>query len=614
MRTTAIERAVAAAGREREATLDNARRRERGVVHTPPELARFAARAADTALRDELGLAGGLADPSVAIVDPACGPGVFLAAVLAVAGARATRPRAVWALDVDAAALDVARANLAEAFASAGWPLAARRVDTLRSVSLLEEVAGSGVLAILGNPPWHAGPRTALPAHLAPWLRAFRSDVDGAPLRERKLGVLADSYVRFVAWSLACVYRAGGVFALVTNASFLDGPVHRGMRATLCRGLDAIDIVDLGGNAMLAAGARRDENVCGVRPGIAVTVGARRVSGTTHDASRGACATARVRYRALGGTAAHKLSTLARGIAVLPQPLDVRAPLHRFVPTRAIPRDYAAWPSLAEAMPFHREGVQTNRDALAIDADRAALLLRLRAFAAGRDAPGLAGARRRLRHYDPERARAAVSDALTRDPRGGDGVSVTPIAYRPFDDRWLAPVAPFCHRPRPELLAAMRHASLALVTVRKDRGHAPWTHVGAVRHVPDSSYLSARSSCRTRAFPATDPAGRDNLASDIAARLSDIAGRVLDARAFVHYALAVLSSPRYRARFDAELHADYPRIPWPVDGASFEAITRAGTELARLWCGSPPALAPRARRERIDACVRGLDTHVAQLC
>jgi len=82
---TAAERAAELAAAQRDAELAPGHRRREGIVHTAPALARSVARLADEALRDALGLAGGLADPALAIVDPACGPGAFLAAVLAVA-------------------------------------------------------------------------------------------------------------------------------------------------------------------------------------------------------------------------------------------------------------------------------------------------------------------------------------------------------------------------------------------------------------------------------------------------------------------------------------------------------------------------------------------------
>jgi hypothetical protein len=314
-----------------------------------------------------------------------------------------------------------------------------------------------------------------------------------------------------------------------------------------------------------------------------------------------------VRYGALRGDAADKLAALERAGADIVRPLVVRPPHHRFAVARPPPARYLTWPSLAQVLPFHREGVQTNRDAVAIDDDRERLLARLRAFAAGADDPNLAAARGRLRHYDPGRARAAVAQALADDPEGARGVSAARLAYRPHVDRWFCPVAPFCHRPRIELRAAMARSALALVTVRKDRGAAPWSHFGAVTHVPDSSYLSTRSSCRTRAFPTKDPRGRDNLEAGVAARLSHLAGRAVDARAFVHYALAVLAAPRYRARFDAELHVDYPRVPLPPDAATFDAIGRAGAALAALLCAGGAATDVLAARMRdLDRLVAGL--------
>ena len=66
VRHAAVERTEA--WRERDGE-----RRLRGVVHTPSELARAMAERAHAALVG-LGAAGGLADPSVHLVDPSCGP------------------------------------------------------------------------------------------------------------------------------------------------------------------------------------------------------------------------------------------------------------------------------------------------------------------------------------------------------------------------------------------------------------------------------------------------------------------------------------------------------------------------------------------------------------
>src|SRR5690606_23442581 len=99
---------------------------------------------------------------------------------------------------------------------------------------------------------------------------------------------------------------------------------------------------------------------------------------------------------------------------------------------------YARWPALSELMPFSREGLQSNRDAFCVDADRARLMARLRAFAAGEPGPWPGRAGEPSGHYDPERARAALRALLEIDPELCQ--HVIRVAYRPRDARWMAVV------------------------------------------------------------------------------------------------------------------------------------------------------------------------------
>src|SRR6185503_1115515 len=85
---SAAEAAAARAAEARESATPRAGRLRAGTVHTPPWLSHVIARAADQLLRDELGLAQGLAHARLGIVDPACGPGVFLASALAIGAGR----------------------------------------------------------------------------------------------------------------------------------------------------------------------------------------------------------------------------------------------------------------------------------------------------------------------------------------------------------------------------------------------------------------------------------------------------------------------------------------------------------------------------------------------
>ncbi len=57
-------------------------RKELGVWYTPPEVVKYMVERVDTALRQELGLADGLADDRVYVLDPCCGTGSYLVEVL----------------------------------------------------------------------------------------------------------------------------------------------------------------------------------------------------------------------------------------------------------------------------------------------------------------------------------------------------------------------------------------------------------------------------------------------------------------------------------------------------------------------------------------------------
>lgn len=57
-------------------------RKQLGVWFTPPEIVQYMVARVDTVLREELGVALGLADPQVYVLDPCCGTGAYLVEVL----------------------------------------------------------------------------------------------------------------------------------------------------------------------------------------------------------------------------------------------------------------------------------------------------------------------------------------------------------------------------------------------------------------------------------------------------------------------------------------------------------------------------------------------------
>jgi N-6 DNA Methylase len=60
------------------ASFDPEVRKQLGVWYTPPEVVRYMVARVDAVLESELGVAAGLADPNVYVLDPCCGTGSFL--------------------------------------------------------------------------------------------------------------------------------------------------------------------------------------------------------------------------------------------------------------------------------------------------------------------------------------------------------------------------------------------------------------------------------------------------------------------------------------------------------------------------------------------------------
>lgn len=90
------------------AAFDPELRKQLGVWYTPPEIVRYMVARVDAVLQSELGLADGLADPNVYVLDPCCGTGSFLVETLRVIEARlkAQGGDALSAHDLKRAAMD----------------------------------------------------------------------------------------------------------------------------------------------------------------------------------------------------------------------------------------------------------------------------------------------------------------------------------------------------------------------------------------------------------------------------------------------------------------------------------------------------------------------------
>ena len=630
---------------------DPALRKQLGVWYTPSEVVRYMVARVDRALKDDLGIADGLAAENVYVLDPCCGTGAFLAEVLrriaanlrdrglgALAGARVKQaalervfgfeimpaPFAVAHLQVGLAmqALDAPlaedggeRAGVFLTNALTGWE--ERTTGTLPFPELEEErdraeevKQARPILVILGNPPYNgfAGVAVDEERELSTAYRTTRR------VRRPEGQGLNDLYVRFfrMAERRIAEITGRGVVCFISNYSWLDGLSFTGMRERYLDAFDAVRIDCLNGDKYKTGKIAPDgspdpsvfsteEDPIGIQVGTAIATLVRKGD---HAPARA------VGLRHLWGQAkrAELLATAEADPDALYDALAPALPLGLPFAEAAVSPDWFDWPSLPELFPASFPGVKTSRDGFLVDID----LDRLKARIADYFDPALSheeiarrypSAMRRAKRFDAR----AVRDALLK--RGGpDPSGFIRFAYRPFDTRWLywERDTKLLDEKRAEYRSQVFEGNLWLSAAQHLRRGEEEPQACVARHTA-SLHLIERGALM---FPIRLSAA-ENGAVARHANLSGQARRWLDCLGLgvedlFHHALAVLHDPAYREANAGGLRMGWPRIPlpgWPEGRAADAAAELArsaarGRRLAALLDADAPV--PGVTRPPID--------------
>lgn len=302
------------------AEYDPETRERRGVYYTPQPVVRYIVRAVHDLLKTRFGLADGLADKNVTLLDPAAGTLTFPAEALTLAfneftakygaGAKENFLRGhilphFYAFELLMAPYAIGHMKIGFLLEALGIPLQngerfqfyltnALEMEDLAQIaipglsSLSEESRCAAqvkknepILVILGNPPY-----SGISANQNDWTeKLLKTDLDGAqsyytvdgrPLGEKNPKWLQDDYVKFLRFAQWKIHKAGrGIVAMITNHGYLDNPTFRGMRQSLFKTFDEIYLLDLHGNSLkreTAPDGSVDENVFDIRQGVAIGI------------------------------------------------------------------------------------------------------------------------------------------------------------------------------------------------------------------------------------------------------------------------------------------------------------------------------------------------------
>jgi hypothetical protein len=305
-------------------------RKSLGVWYTPPEIVKYQVARVDQALREELDLADGLADPNVIVLDPCCGTGAYLVEVLhsIAATLRDKGGDALVASDLKQAAMNrvfgfeilpapfvVAHLQLTLLLQNQGAPLSHERRERagvyltnaltgwappkgpkqhlMQWVELQEERDAAEqvkrdkkILVVLGNPPYNAFAGVSPEEELG-LVEPYKKDLN-KPAAAGGWGIkkfnLDDLYVRFfrIAERRIAEMSGRGIVSFISNHSWISEPSFVVLRKHLLESFDKFWIENLHGNRKIseyAPDGRTSQTVfaisgfsVGIRQGVATSL------------------------------------------------------------------------------------------------------------------------------------------------------------------------------------------------------------------------------------------------------------------------------------------------------------------------------------------------------
>ena len=603
-------------------------RKELGVWYTPPEVVRYMVARVDRAVRDDLGIADGLAAENVYVLDPCCGTGAYLAEVLrriaanlasrglgALAGARVKQAAVgrVFGFEIMPAAFVVAHLQIGLTLQDLDAPLAddgteragvfltnaltgwePRTTKPLPFPELEEErdradqvKQETPILVILGNPPYNgfAGMAVDEERDLSDAYRTTRH------VRRPEGQGLNDLYVRFfrMAERRIAEKTGRGVVCFISNYSWLDSLSFTGMRERYLESFDAVRIDCLNGDSRKTGKTApdgspdpsifsTDGDPVGIQVGTAITTLVRKADHAPAAAVGFRHLWGQAKHAELIATAEVEPGTLYEEIApILPLGLP-------FVRT-AVSVGWFDWPALPDLFPVSFPGVKTSRDGFLVDVDLDRLLARVADyFDVSLTHEDIA-----QRYPGVMKTTAGFNARKVRDTliaRGGpDEGGFVRFAYRPFDTRWLYWEADgsLLDRPRPDYRPHVFEGNL-WIEAREREAKEDFSRGTLVRHLADNFGNGLSSFFST--WLVDDGLGSDHTGQRV--NLSETAQRWLgrlgaNAEDLFYHVLATLHDPAYRTANAGALRMEWPRIPllgWP-DGEADEAATALAASATR---------------------------------
>lgn len=595
------------------AAYDPKLRERRGVYYTPEPVVSYIVRSVDSILKSHFGLGGGLMDsstveyeeeapvmdrygkpdpsklperkmkpsPKVLILDPACGTGTFLYAVIdhirqdfmahGNAGYWSAYVRdhllpRIFGFELLMAPYAVAHFKLGMMLAGQDLPVEVRKdwVYDFKSnerlgvylTNTLEEAENpwknlwgyeaigreaqsasvvkrdKPIMVVIGNPPYSNFGRMNRGAWILDQLKDYKKD-----LNEKKLN-LDDDFIKFIRWGQWRIEQTGyGVLAFITNNTYIDGITHRRMRQSLMETFSDIYILDLHGNKRTkdrCPDGSEDQNVFDIQQGVAIGI-------FIKDGNKNGLAN--VHHHELWGLRDNKYTRLLKLNVSSTEwtDLEPKEDLFFFAPKDfGVETEYLSNRILTDIFPIHQNGLKTDRDSLFFDFDRDVLENRIMKFysESGKDSV--------FQEAYSVKDTSSYDLLSRREKTCFDSNNLHRCLYRPFDVRWLYYSPGLTSRPAWNVmkhLMAGENIGLTVGPAGYVIGSKFWDIINCTKTLVDTNFFRrggnivfllylypspAENSSRQKSLASADwPPGKDGRVPNLSTEfVADFAGKL----------------------------------------------------------------------------------------
>ncbi len=557
-------------------------RKRRGVYYTPEPVVSFIVRSVNELLKEKFGKRLGLADKEVKILDPACGTGTFLARIIQEIKEEVVNSgrgglffdfvrehilKDVYGFELMMSPYAMAHLNLSLALAELGYELRendrlkvyltnaleskdiriihlpfyeALTTETAEAQEVKQEIP---ILVVLANPPYSVSS-----SNKSEFIEKLMRDYKKAVKGETNIQPLSDDYIKFIRFAHWKIEQGGkGIFAYISNNSYLSGLIHRGMREELLKSFDEIYILNLHGNSNIGEtcpDGSKDENVFDIKQGVGIALFVKTGKGGGET---------KVYYHDLYGLRKVKyLYLLDSDVETVEwEELEMREPYWFFVKKNWEDGEiYRNFSRINEIFNEYSSGVKTHND------------------------EKLVKYRITMKDYDK------------------------PYSYRPFDERIIEYDLKKVIRHRYNIMKNFLFGdNLGLIVRRSFERRTSFKHCFITKRLADINFLGAQSYT----FPlylylddndneTTVEKRASNLKSDFVKKLAKTYGEEPTPEQILFYCYGVMHSETYRHDYQEFLRIDFPRIPFTKDHKLFLEIADIGEKIGELHLLESPYL------------------------